>query len=166
MLQIKVIIEVPDIKIRTNQTGWEFAMQKNVKLKKYNLMIAKLLEVILVMSEEQQKEMLKQANELVNGDRRINGRKACRLRIDFATSDRTHKGYIKNISHLGMFIEANAPIMIGEEVLMVFKVNRNSKAVKIKGEIAHATRWGLGIEFTAKGPRFDQQIRNIIQHIK
>jgi len=103
---------------------------------------------------------------IFNSDRRIYDRKACHLRVDFATSDRTHKGYIKNISHLGMFIEANAPIMIGEEVLIVFKVNRNSKAVKLRGEIAHATRWGLGIEFIAKGPRFDQQIRNIIQHIK
>jgi len=58
-------------------------MKNKVKLKKYNLMFAKLLEVILVMSEEQQKEILKQANELVNSDRRIYDRKACHLRVDF-----------------------------------------------------------------------------------
>ena len=128
-------------------------------------MIAKLLEVILIMSEEQQKTILKQANDLVNGDKRNKNRKACHLQVDFATSDRTHKGYIKNFSHLGVFIEAKAPIMIGEEVLMLFKINQKSKAVKLRGEIAHATRWGLGVEFTAKGPRFDQHIRNIIKHI-
>jgi Tfp pilus assembly protein PilZ len=164
--QIKVFIEIADNNAKTNQTDWEFAMQKKVKLKKYNLMLAKLMQVILIMSEEQQQEIFKHANELVNGDRRIFDRKACHLRVDFATSDRTHKGHIQNISHLGVFIEAKAPIMIGEEVLMVFKVNRDSKDVKLKGEVAHATRWGLGIEFTAKGPRFDRHIRNIIQRIQ
>jgi Tfp pilus assembly protein PilZ len=140
-------------------------MQKKVKFKKYNITMARLLEVILIMTEEQQKTIYKQANDLVQGNRRISDRKSCHLRVDFATSDRTHQGYIKNISHLGMFIEAKAPIMIGEEVLMVFKVIRNSKPVKLRGEIAHATRWGLGVEFTAKGPQFDQHIRNIIQGI-
>ena len=140
-------------------------MQNKVKLKKYNLTIARLLEVILSMSEEQQETILKQADELVKGDRRVFVRKSCHLRVDFATSDRTHKGYIKNISRYGVFIEARAPIMIDEEVLMVFKVGRDAKAVKLKGEIAHATRWGIGVEFTAKGPHFDKKIGEIIQNI-
>ncbi len=140
-------------------------MQNKVKLKKYNLTIARLLEVILSMSEEQQETILKQADDLVKRDKRMFVRKSCHLRVDFATSDRTHKGYIKNISRHGVFIEARAPIMIDEEVLMVFKVGRDAKAVKLKGEIAHATRWGLGVEFTAKGPKFDQHIKNIIQGI-
>ena len=40
------------------------------------------------------------------------------------------------------------------------------KKVKLKGEIAHATRWGIGVEFIAKGPQFDQEIRSIIQRIR
>ena len=66
---------------------------------------------------------------------------------------------------LALIMEVQAPIMIGEEVLMIFKVNRDSEAVKLKGEIAHATRWGIGVEFIAKGPQFDRQIRDIIQRI-
>jgi hypothetical protein len=140
-------------------------MRNQVKLKKYNLTIARLLEVILSMSEDQQKTILKQADELVKGDRRVFDRKSCHLQVDFATSDRTHKGHIKNISHHGVFIEAKAPVMISEEVLMVFKVNQNSAAVKLRGEIAHATRWGIGVEFIAKGPHFDKMISNLIQKI-
>lgn len=127
--------------------------------------MARLLEVILSMSEEQQETMLKQADDLVERDKRMFVRKSCHLRVDFATSDRTHKGYIKNFSHQGVFIEAKAPVMIGDEVLMVFKVARDTKAVKLRGEIAHATRWGLGIEFTAKGPQFDKMIGDLIQNI-
>mgnify|MGYP001124049180 CR=1 FL=1 len=141
-------------------------MQKKVELKKYNIRIAKLLDVILNMNEEQQQTILQHAEDLVRGDRRFSNRKSCDLPANFATTDRTHKGYIKNISNQGVFIESRAPIIIGEAVLMVFKVNRDSKAVKLKGEIAHATRWGIGVEFTAKGARFDQQIKNLIQQIR
>lgn len=141
-------------------------MQKQVKLKKYNIRIAKLLDVILNMSEAQQETILQHAEDLVRGDRRFSDRKSCDLQVRFATTDRTHKGYIKNISKKGVFIASQAPIIIGEAVVMVFKVDRDSKAVKLKGEIAHATRWGIGVEFTAKGPRFDQHITNIIQRIR
>ena len=141
-------------------------MQNKVKLKKYNLTIARLLEVILSMSEEQQAAMLRQADEMVRSDRRTFVRKSCHLQVDFATTDRTHRGYIKNISHLGVFIEAKAPVMIGEEVLMVFKVSRDAKSVKFKGEVAHATRWGIGIEFSDKGLKFNQILDNLIQQVK
>ena len=141
-------------------------MRDQVKLKKYDLTIARLLEVILSMSEDQQKTILKQADDMVKGDKRSFNRKSCRLQVDFATSDRTHKGYIKNISQKGVFIEAKAPIVIGEEVLMVFKINRNSEDIKLRGEIAHATRWGIGVEFAEKGPHFDQKIDVVIDQIQ
>jgi len=128
--------------------------------------IARLMEVILSMSEEQQAAILKQAEEAVKGDRRFFVRKACHLPVNFAASDRTHKGYIKNFSQHGVFISAKAPIVIGEEVLMVFKVSQDAKAVKLKGDIAHATRWGIGVQFTATGPHFDQLIADLINQIR
>lgn len=140
-------------------------MPKPVKLKKYNIRIARLLDVILNMSEQQQETILRHAEELVRGDRRFSERKSCELQVDFATADRTHKGYIRNISKKGVFIASQVPIVIGEAVVMVFKATRESKAVKLKGEIAHATRWGIGVEFTTKGPRFDQYITQLIQSI-
>ena len=141
-------------------------MAEGIKLKKYNMTIARLMEVILSMSEEQQAAVLKQAEEAVKGDRRIFDRKACHLPVDFATSDRTHKGFIKNISRHGVFISAKAPIVIGEEVLMVFKIRRGAEVIKLKGEIAHATRWGIGVEFTATGSHFDQFIIDLIRQIR
>lgn len=140
-------------------------MQKKTKLKKYNLKIAKLWDIILSLTEEQQKTLLKQADDLLNSDKRGFVRKSCNLQVDFATSDRTHKGYIKNISCLGVFIEAKAPVIIGDQVLMVFRLNPNLKAVKLRGEVAHATRWGFGVEFAANGPHFDKLIGDLIQKV-
>jgi hypothetical protein len=141
-------------------------MANRVKLKKYNVTIARLMEIILNMSEEQQAAILKQAEDTVKGERRVFMRKACHLPVDFAASDRTHKGYIKNISRHGVFISAKAPIVIGEEVLMVFKVRRDAQAVKLRGEIAHATRWGIGVEFVPAGPHFDRLIDDLIRQIE
>ena len=108
-------------------------MGSNIKLKKYNTAIARLLEIILSMSEQQQEAILKQAEALVKGDRRNCDRKSCNLSVNFATSDRMHKGYIKNISRRGVFISAGAPVIIGEDVLMVFKVSKDAESVKFKG---------------------------------
>ena len=141
-------------------------MADDVKLKKYNLTIARLMEVILSMSEEQQAAILKQAEEAVKGDRRNFIRKGCHLPVDFAASDRTHKGYIKNISRHGVFISAKAPIVIGEDVLMAFKVNREAPTVKLRGKIAHATRWGIGVEFNAGGLDFKKRIDDLIEQIR
>ena len=140
-------------------------MQDKVKMKKNSTAIARLLEIIVSMNEKQQAALLRHAEELVKIDRRNLVRKSCHLQVDFAASERTHKGYIKNMSQNGLFIEAQAPVLIGEEVLMVFKLRRNSEATKLKGEIAHATRWGIGVEFTEKGPQLDEKIRDIIQRI-
>lgn len=141
-------------------------MADRVKLKKYNMTIARLMDIILNMSEEQQKAILKEAEKITNGDRRNFSRKGCHLPVDFAASNRTHKGHIKNISRHGVFISAQAPIVIGEEVLMVFKVHRDEEPVKLKGEIAHATRWGIGVEFTGTGPEFDREINDLIDRIQ
>lgn len=134
-------------------------------MKKYNMTIARLMDIILNMSEEQQEVILEAAEKITSEDRRNFSRKGCHLPVDFAASNRTHKGHIKNISRHGVFISAKAPIVIGEEVLMVFKVHRNEEPVKLKGEIAHATRWGIGVEFTGTGPEFDREIIDLIDRI-
>lgn len=140
-------------------------MQKKAKLKKYNITIAKLWDVILSLTEEQQRILLTHVDTLLKGDKREFVRKSCDLQVDFATSNRTHKGRIKNISQLGVFIEAKAPVIIGEEVLMIFSLNREMKAVKLRGEVAHATRWGIGVEFPAREPHFDRQIKELVRQI-
>ena len=61
-----------------------------------------------------------------------------------------------------MFIEAKVPVIIGKEVLMDFSLNREMKAVKLRGEVAHATRWRIGVEFSAKEPHFVRRIKELV----
>jgi hypothetical protein len=140
-------------------------MQEKAKLKKYNLTIARLWDIILSLTEEQQETLLRQVDEFLKADKREIVRKACDLKVDFATSDRTHIGRIKNISRHGVFIEAKVPVIIGEELLMVFSLNRHSKPFKLRGEVVHATRWGIGVEFTASESQFDRQIKELVRKI-
>ncbi len=156
----------PDINISTKPNGLKTAMQKEAKLKKYNIAIAKLWDIILNLTEEQQQTLLRQIDAQLERDKREFVRKSCDLQVDFATADRTHKGRIKNISQLGVFIEAKAPVIIGEKILMIFSLNRETKAVKLRGEVVHATRWGIGVEFTAKEPRFDRQLKDLLRQLR
>ncbi|MDJ0819332.1 MAG: hypothetical protein QNJ58_24220, partial [Desulfobacterales bacterium] len=89
-----------DDKIRMNSIEGNRDMQKKAKLKKYNLTIAKLWDIILSMTEGQREILLRQVDEMLKADKREFVRKSCDLPVDFATPERTHKGRIKNISRL------------------------------------------------------------------
>lgn len=141
-------------------------MKKAKEFKKYNVAIPRLFEVILGMNEEQQAELLRYADKLIKNDRRGFRRKSCHVSVNFATFDRTHRGYIKNISHTGAFIATKAPIIVGEEILMIFNTQENENPVKVKGEIVHATRWGIGVEFKSIDSEIEDAIWYFISQIE
>ena len=141
-------------------------MKKVKETKRYNIAIPRLFEVILGMNEEQQATLLRQAGELVRSDRRVFRRKLCHISVNFATFDRTHRGHIKNISHTGAFIATKAPIIVGEEILMIFNTQENERPLKVRGEIVHATRWGIGVEFKSMDSEIEEAIWNFISQIE
>jgi type IV pilus assembly protein PilZ len=116
-------------------------------LKKYNTLIYKLFDIVLNLNEEQQLILLKHAEELFARERRTGIRKSCHIPVHYATYDRVFSNYIKNISRNGLFIETQRPLFVGEEILMTFSVKGVDKPIKIKGEVAHASRSGIGVEF-------------------
>jgi Tfp pilus assembly protein PilZ len=119
--------------------------EKNFK--KYNTLIYKLFEIVLNLNEEQQLILLKHAQDLFVKERRAGIRRACHIPVHYATYDRVFSNYIKNISRNGLFIETQRPLFVGEEILMTFNVKGFDKPIKIKGEVAHASRSGIGVEF-------------------
>jgi Tfp pilus assembly protein PilZ len=120
--------------------------------KKYSTLIYKLFNIVLSLSEEQQMTLLKQAEELFLAEKRSFGRKDCKIPVYYATYDRVYSNYIKNISRNGLFIKTQRPLFVGEEILMTFRLKGFDKPIKIKGEVAHATRAGIGVEFKNASP--------------
>ena len=77
--------------------------QENL-LKKYNVVIPKLFQIILNLPEEKQHLLLQYAEELLIKERRAFVRKKCSIPVSYATYDRVYSNVIKNISQKGVFI--------------------------------------------------------------
>ena len=132
------------------------------ELKKYNTSIYQLFNIVLNLSEKQQQILLQHAEELFLQEKRDHIRRAVKIPVYYATYDRVYSNYIKNISQSGLFIETQRPLFVGEEILMTFRLEGFDKPLKIKGEVAHATRAGIGVEFKNASPYLMQIIGLII----
>jgi Tfp pilus assembly protein PilZ len=135
-------------------------------IKKYNVVISKLFEIVINLGEEQQEALLRHAEELLVNEKRSGIRKPCRIPINFAAYDRVYSNHIKNISSSGLFIETQRPLLVGDEILMTFRMEGIDKPIKVRGEITHATRSGVGVEFKEISPYIEGMLRNVIKRMK
>lgn len=136
------------------------------KAKKYNVIISKLFQVVINLGEEQQLALLRHAEELLVKEKRINIRKACEIPLNYAANNRVYSNHIKNISRSGVFIETQRPFIVGEEIIMSFKLEGFERPLKIKGEIAHATREGVGVEFKDLSTYIEEMIEVVVKRMK
>ncbi len=135
-------------------------------LKKYNVVIPKLFQIILNLPEEKQLELLQYAEELLIKERRAFIRKKCSIPVSYATYDRVYTNTIKNISQKGMFIETQRPLFVGEELIMSFTLAGFGKPLKVKGEIVQVSRSGIGVEFKNMSPYVEEMIATLINRMK
>jgi Tfp pilus assembly protein PilZ len=136
------------------------------ELKKYNTLIYQLFNIVLNLSEKQQQILLQHAEELFLQEKRDHIRRAVKIPVYYATYDRVYSNYIKNISQSGLFIETQRPLFVGEEIIMTFRLEGFDKPLKIKGEVAHATRAGIGVEFKNASPYLMQIIGLLIDRME
>jgi hypothetical protein len=140
--------------------------EKVVTFKKYSVVVPKLFNLILNMNHAQQARLLEKAEELFSNERRVYQRKSCRIPVRYATYDRIFSNYITNMSQNGIFIETQKPLFIGEEVILNFKLEGFNEPLKIKGEVAHATRSGVGFEFIDVHPKLSEMMGLIIDEME
>jgi Tfp pilus assembly protein PilZ len=145
--------------------GFSAMASKKNRNQTYNVAIPKLFEIILELSEEKQFILLQKAEELLKREGRGHLRKSCRFSVTFATGDRIHSGYINNISQRGVFIASQAPIYIGEEIFMTFKMDGFDRTLKILGQVVHAMRWGFGVQFKSQNPNLAKLIEKLINYL-
>jgi len=118
-----------------------------IKFRKYNVYITKLFNLILTLNSEEQRFLLKKIEKLILKEKRISARKACRIPVRYYYNKRIFNNFIVNISRDGCFIESPKPLSVGEKFLMDIQLDGDAESIRIKGEVAHASRMGMGIEF-------------------
>ena len=134
--------------------------------KTYNVVISKLFQIVIDLGEEQQEALLHHAEELLLKVKRSSIRKPCSIPINFAAYDRVFSNQIINISSTGLFIETQRPLLVGDEIIMTFRLEGFDKTVRVRGEIAHATRSGVGVEFRNISPDIEEMLRTVIKQMK
>ena len=135
-------------------------------LKKYNVVIPKLFQIILNLPEEKQLALLQHAEELLVKERRAFVRKSCSIPVSYATYDRVYSNIIKNISQKGVFIETQRPLFVGEELILSFSMPGFGKPLKVKGEIVQVSRSGIGVEFKNMSPYVEEMVATLINRMK
>ena len=138
----------------------------NRQIKKYNIIISKLIEIILKLKQEHQVKLLKYAEELLIEDKRSSIRKACEIPINFASQNQIFTDHIKDISKSGLFIETTKPLFVGERVIMSFNMNGYDRPFKIRGEIVHTNRLGVGVEYREISPYIADMIGALVDRIQ
>ncbi len=135
-------------------------------VKKYNVVIPKLFQLVLNLPEEKQTALLKYAEDLLTVEKRAYIRKSCSIPVSFATYDRVYTDTIKNISQRGVFIATQHPLFVGEEIILTFSITGFDKSLKIKGEIVQVNRNGIGIEFKDMSPYIEEMLATLIDRMK
>ena len=141
-------------------------MQKIVKFSKYNLVIAKLYNLILNLNEAQQVALLEKAQELYTKEKRLHARKICRIPVKYTAYDRIYSDFITNISQNGLFIETKRPLIVGDEIIMSVALKGINETLKIRGEIVHANRMGIGVELKNVSPHLAEMIGLVVERME
>ena len=118
-----------------------------IKYQKYNIVLAKLFNLIVDLNEEQQLHLLKEVEDILLKEKRGHVRKVSYIPVRFTNYDRIFSGFIINFSQDGCFIETDEPLFVGEEILIDIKTNSANKTVRLKGIVAHVNRLGIGIKY-------------------
>ena len=65
---------------------------------KTNATISQLFQIVIELNQEQQKEVLDHAEQLLVKDKRENIRRSCDISVNYAANDRVYANQITNIS--------------------------------------------------------------------
>jgi Tfp pilus assembly protein PilZ len=109
--------------------------------------IKQIIKLVKRMSPDDQQHLLLELEQRIAQNKRGHNRKSYFMVVDYATQDRMHIDFIKDISESGVFIRTHMPLKIGQEVSLTFPFPDHKKHIKIGGKIVRTTEEGIGIEF-------------------
>jgi Tfp pilus assembly protein PilZ len=119
----------------------------NKGMRKYNLIISKLIEVVFQLGRDKQLKLLQYAEQLLIEDQRVSSRKTCHIPVNYASHDRIYSSFIHDISASGIYITTEKPLLVGEDIVVSFSIEGYDRPFKIKGKIVRTDQKGVGIEY-------------------
>lgn len=113
-----------------------------------SVITTRLVDIILAMSLEERKTLLKELEEkYFEGDRKY-PRKDYLKEVDFVLNKRAFKGFIHDISAGGVLVESSESFTVGQMITLTFQLPDSDEHIKIFGKIARILpNIGFGVKF-------------------
>ena len=113
----------------------------------------RLFELINHMSDEEQRNLLRELEERQSRDRRRHVRKPYVMSINYVTQGHTRGGLIKDISVGGALFETSEigeSFSVGEEILLTIPDPDQTKYIKVRGEVVRIEPQRIAVRFITK----------------
>ncbi len=88
-------------------------------------------------------------------------RRKCKKTVGYATYYSSHAEYIYNINSWGVYIEADDPPDVDDNIVITIPITENKDFIKIIGKVVRKDRLGFGVKFEIG--MSDSVINNIIK---
>lgn len=125
----------------------------------------RLVELILKMSDEQKRSLLKELEERLSATRRKHGRKPYFSLVDYASQEGSYTDFIQNISAGGVFIGTGTSFSVGQEVSLTFPLPISHENIRITGQIVWVSEQGIGVKFKTADQEQETMLKNLIDMI-
>lgn len=120
---------------------------------------SKLMSKILKMSPREIMDILKIIEEKEHQKKRHSPRVDYFMAVDYVVEERAYKGFIKNISSEGVFIETTDNFSIDTDITLTFALPNSQGHIRVSGKIIRQEKNGIGIAF-------DMDIQSILESRK
>ena len=124
---------------------------------------ARLIELILKMTDEEQQSLLVELEEKLTVRKRKHDRKYYFSVVDYNALEAAYTGFIENISAGGVFIGTSESLSVGQEISMAFPLPVSQEHVRIDGEVVRVNAEGIGVKFKAIQHEQEGQIKRLVE---
>ena len=124
---------------------------------------ARLIELILKMTDEEQQRLLIELEEKLTVRKRKHDRKSYFSVVDYNAMQSAHTGFIENISAGGVFIGTSSSFPVGQEISMAFPLPVSQEHVRMDGEVVRVDAEGIGVKFKAIEHEQEALIKRLVE---
>lgn len=125
---------------------------------------ARLIKLFNKLPENHQQavlNMLEDWLDWIRASRRKHPRKPCFMAVDYGTTDRAFRGFIRDISTGGVFIETHMTLPVAQEVILTFSSSKYKTPIKVTGKIAWRGPHGIGVKFKTEDQHLEPMIKSL-----
>ncbi|UCD32720.1 MAG: PilZ domain-containing protein [Desulfobacterales bacterium] len=138
---IKNILHLKNIKNKA------FLMEnKGTRLSRYEVQ-ARLIRMIMEMSDSERKELLNKWEQYRRPEMRKYPRKPAFIPVDCSSFEACFTDFIQDISSGGVFIQTDGNFFVSQQITLTFTIPKAKEDITVSGEVVRVGTQGIGVKF-------------------